>query len=234
MGESERVPPEVDMLVEDFTRICTLLRAPGGVVLVGAKSSGDRSRWYDAANLEQGMPGFPGSAIAGPHKWAIISRLRRNADEAPQKAHADLREVVCKNDVWYLPDSTEVCPKHAALSIDFSQWSLNESRLGADSGYDRMFNPLEAVKATLFGSDVAYCVAGSKQRQIVIPCSVGATRKLLLLVQCKMGLTVFYVTVTRPAKARPQFVRTQKPPQCYFPVHDRNGVLRVIELPQQA
>jgi hypothetical protein len=249
--EEKRVPDWVDPLVECLLADYMVAAGPAGTVIVGKlgqESGVDRWVWRSATDMEESVFGNRELAIAGPHKAAILTRLRRGAHV--RAAGAPMHPLSCsgvvarsrpgRDGVWqhtandgattYIGDEPDcvIINSHTISNLE----ALTRLGLSVAAG------AWKRVHGTLQDAHLAYAGVKDKPLELVIPCQRGVERDVIMVVEQEEGLDVLGFHMSRPlgavtrARFRPISNKFQ---QQYFALFNmEKGVrkVRVLKLPE--
>jgi hypothetical protein len=246
MGQPEpsRVPGWVDKLVDSLVRDFTVVSGPAGTALLGYPGN-ERWMWRSAAEMETTIFEDPHRRIGGPHKKAIISRLRRYAHvqavNAPFHPNTQGGEVYHDDarHAWFHRGQgggevllTADGENYLASAHKLSNWGAT-TRLGLSAAGGNWL----AVHGTLRDGDVAYPCWPDEPKALLIPCPRGEERNIIMVVGQEHGLDVLATHIMRPRQGgtRPVFSPYKgDQQQSYFALwNEEKGsqVLRVLKLP---
>lgn len=246
-GESGSVPQEVSDLVASLLGAFRVVKGPSGVAMIG-KRTDKGTEWWDAREMEASVFGDIHLKIAGPHKKATISRLRRLAPEEAQVAafHAQSNNGVVsrrpgKFTYWhYTPNDG------APIELGGPQSTVNLLVAGIRTPQGRVLTRLSAwpgigryvkVHGSLVDGDLAYANVADSPLRIVVPCGNGAARNVVVVLERERGFDVLGFRLERPVDAgsEPDFkpIGSDFTPS-YYPLWldpEAKTRLRVLKLP---
>lgn len=176
------------------------------------------------------MPGRAGTAITGPHKWAMIGRLRSFEDttEVPGLPLTPVPDAVLENGGWYVEQNGE--PRHVCDSADAVQ-VFARSMVAASATQGRAkSNPVDDVVAVVQGSDPIYRTNGQTQRYVV-PCLKGEERMFKLVMRVNNELYVVGCKLKRPRDAQLPICGPHGDCSKLYPVIDKRDRAQVLVLP---
>lgn len=239
-SETTTVPGWVDDLAGEIAEAHFVAAGPGGSVLISPYS--DRTRWIDASTMPRLIFGggeFPVTA----YKGAILTRLRHRASTqlVSEPLHGQSMQgaifIDQPNGTWFRRDDiTDATAKLAANSqcCVLGVEALIDQVARLDLSYAA--GPWKEVLATLATADVAYPRRPNKPLSLVIPCDLGGSCEVIMVIGREAGMSVHGFRLTRTfSQMKINIEPLTDRPQRYFPVWTYKRavpMLRVLILPE--